>query len=204
MNAKGKWRLGVLIVLLASGGCSAPAPAKNELVVEKESKTKKPASEGEDPGSDPVADPPGETPIEPESPASACNAAAAPTSSVSSDYDPTFPTPLGAGGTVSDGTYTLTGWSKFQGHAVPTVEQRRQTIVVSGNGTIAEVVTQTNGGALDRTSWTIAKNGMTSRLVFTMTCPAGTSTALSFSYRAINNDLTLYDTDKSEGSDFVK
>jgi hypothetical protein len=200
--------LAALVALAcAASACSAPASdAKSTRSGDAKSKQRAQTEDDDEQDAkveeETVLEQKGTTEAQPPA-ATECHAEALPATAVSSDYDGTFPTPLGAGGTLEDGIYTIVAWSKFKGHSNAKVEQRREKLVVSGEGKRAERVRQTNGGAVERTSYSIAPNGMTARLVFTQTCPAG-ATALSYSYRAIGNELTLYDTTANEGYDFER
>jgi len=206
----------LLVLAGAVAACAAPPMPKNDLPVRDDDAppskatggAKKTGSSDGLPSSDPLGAPPAsETPKtdDDNKAAAPCNTAQLPAMLVTSQYDPTFSTPLGAGGLVADGTYTLTEWWKYDGHTEPAAQDRKQSLIISGNGTVAQVVSQTDTAPVGRTSWALRVED--TDVVFTLTCPApaaGPAPELRFSFRAFDDTLRLYDQVQDEETDFTK
>jgi hypothetical protein len=99
--------------------------------------------------------------------------------------------PTGTGGTIADGTYFLTEVRAYSGSPVPNITFR-QTAVISGGGTHAELVADDGDKPEYHESDTLAPNG--SEITMTTTCTTEQdAVAVPYtSFTVDGNMLTLY------------
>src|SRR6185295_9466420 len=97
-----------------------------------------------------------------------------------------------AGGTIVDGTYYLTSYTKYFSSSPDgsNSQQRQTTAVISGNGTMLQLVDyRSEDNRTDRISATFSPNGTT----LTVTFSCGQQGGDTPSYTATSTSFTVFD-----------
>lgn len=100
-------------------------------------------------------------------------------------------TPTGTGGTIADGTYIATNFSVYSGSLLQPGSTIKDNAIISGGGTVINIVSEDMGNPLTRETFSIAPNGIVPNLKRTCTTHQDTTVTYT-SYTATKSAVTFY------------